>query len=141
MSGDLVELITKTYGLVGLLMIAPVISTVWLWLHIAKTRNDSINRETAHSKQIIEITGKHVAELKESYDQRLKHAAELQEKVAEVQRMRVDDAQSVVTKLITTISEQTATTTETNLALERMGDFIALNQTKALPPHNKGGKE
>ena len=129
---EIVDLIFKTYGLIGLLLVAPVGSTIWLWLHIVKTRDEAGKQSAEHTKQLLTVTESHTKELKIVYSL-----------LAEVQDKRVADAQGVVTKLITTITEQTAMNTETNLALERMGDFIALGQpsTKVLPPHPKGGKK
>lgn len=138
---ELLELITKTYGLVGLLIVAPVASTVYLWRHIVKVQADLVSRDAAFLSQLVTAHEKSVSELKLLHQSRIDDVARVSGLVMEVQEKRVSDAQIVVAKLITTISDQTAMNSETNLALERMGDFIALSQTKSIPQHSVGDKD
>lgn len=48
----------------------------------------------------------------------------------EAQKQRVKDAQDVNTKLIEVVKEQSSLNTETNLALERIGDALNEIQSK-----------
>lgn len=90
---ELLLLIQKTYGLIGVFLVAPMAAVVAVW-----RRNDKLQGEVIKAKN-----------------------AEV-----EAQKQRVKDAQDVNVKLIDVIKEQTVLNTETNLALERLGD--ALNE-------------
>lgn len=87
---ELLLLISKTYGLVGLFIVAPVGALVVVWRHNVKLQKD----------------------------------------LAEAQKLRVKDAQDINSKLIDIVREQTGLSTETNLALERIGD--AMNEVHRL---------
>lgn len=54
----------------------------------------------------------------------------------EAQKQRVKDAQDVNTKLIEVIKEQSSLNTETNLALERIGDALNEIQSKFMQGRN-----
>lgn len=125
---ELVELISRTYGIVGLLILAPFASTVYLWMYIVRTRDAMLAQSTEFIRQMSELNQLRIDDMSRASSQ-----------VSSVQEKRVSDAQEVVNKLITTVSEQTAMNAETNLAIERVGDFLSINQSKLLP--NPRGKE
>lgn len=87
---ELLLLIQKTYGLIGLFLVMPVLAAIALWRQNVKLQKD----------------------------------------VAEAQKLRVKDAQDINAKLIDIVKEQTGLSTETNLALERIGD--AMNEVHRL---------
>ena len=127
---ELIELVGKTYGLVGLLILAPFASTVYLWLYIIRTREAMLSQSMQFIKQMSDLN-----------QLRIDDMSKFSSQLSLVQEKRVSDAQEVVNKLISTVSEQTAMNAETNLALERVGDFLSINQSKGLPtPRNKESK-
>jgi hypothetical protein len=87
---ELLLLIQKTYGLIGLFLVAPIIALVFVWRQNVKLQKD----------------------------------------LSEAQKLRVKDAQDINSKLIDIVREQTGLSTETNLALERIGD--AMNEVHRL---------
>lgn len=121
---DLIELISKTYGLVGLLILAPMASTFYLWKHVVDLQ-----------AKLVKSAEEHTETIKILHQARILDVERVNGLIMEVQEKRVSDAQVVVAKLITTISDQTAMNSETNQALERVGDFLAISQTKAIPQH------
>lgn len=94
---ELLLLIQKTYGLIGVFLIAPVIALIVVWRQNSRLQNDVV-------KTTKELTGQ----------------------IGKAQDQRVKDAQDINVKLIELVKEQTSLNTETNLALERLGD--ALNE-------------
>jgi hypothetical protein len=81
---EIIELILRTYGIVGLLIAAPFFAVIILW-----RENRRLHAETVH-----------------------------------VQRCRVEDSQSVVSKLVDVVSEQSSLSRETNKALDRIADVM-----------------
>jgi hypothetical protein len=81
---ELLLLIQKTYGLIGIFLLMPVLGLIAVWRQNIKLQKD----------------------------------------VAEAQKLRVKDAQDINAKLIDIVREQTGLSTETNLALERIGDAM-----------------
>lgn len=87
---ELLLLIQKTYGLIGLFLVAPIGALIAVWRQNVKLQKD----------------------------------------LSEAQKLRVKDAQDINSKLIDIVREQTGLSTETNLALERIGD--AMNEVHRL---------
>jgi C4-dicarboxylate-specific signal transduction histidine kinase len=94
---DLVQAILKSYGLIGLFMIAPVVAAVFLWLD---------NKRLNNKMQTIA----------EKSSERIETAVE----------KRVEDAQAITNKLVEMIHEQSSLNKETNLALDRIGDMVSM---------------
>lgn len=88
-------LVYKTYGLVGLIILAPGVACVFLW------------RENKN------IHGAHVRQLQAAND-----------KVAAALQQRVVDAQAITNKLVEIVSEQASVNKETNLALAQLVDKL-----------------
>jgi len=115
--GELLDLIYKSYGLIGLLIAAPFVASVYLWKDNIKLRSDTALQLAELNKLRIADTEKFAISL-----------SAVNDKIVKAQEQRVIDAQSITTKLVDIISEQSAMNRETNLALERVGDFLASNQ-------------
>lgn len=92
---ELVQLIGKTYGIVGLLILAPLAACVFLF-----RENQKLHKEQ------LEGTSTAASEIKASNESAL-----------EAQKMRVTDAQNIAQKLLDTMTKQTETNKETNLVL------------------------
>jgi hypothetical protein len=88
---ELLLLIQKSYGLIGVILFLPVIGLVVVW-----------KQNTKLQAEVVKAT----------------------KGAGEVQEMRVKDAQAINMKLIEVVKEQTSLNTETNLALERLGDAL-----------------
>jgi NACalpha-BTF3-like transcription factor len=98
---ELIQLIAKTYGIVGMLLIAPLGAAIVLYL-------DHRKAQAIHKKEI----------------------DEWEAKLAKAQEQRVQDAQAITTKLVEIVSEQTGLSKETNMALERINEVMTtLTQT------------
>lgn len=111
---ELIALIAKTWGIAGILLAAPFFACWVLWRANAKL-NERLVKSLEVSKE--ELTT-------------------VNEKVAKVQELRVNDAQSVTTKLMQVVSDQSALNKETNIVLDRVGDALSVLQT--VGPHKKG---
>jgi hypothetical protein len=92
---ELIELIQKTYGLVGLLIFLPAVFAVWVFKAYQKQVKD---RQTDNK--------------------------EWEDKLEKVQEQRVQDAQAITTKLVEIVSEQSGLNRETNMALERITEVM-----------------
>lgn len=125
----IVELILKTYGIAGLIMISPAIAAVALWRH-------SVTVQTEHDKALAEVNKLRIEDAE-------KHAALLaaaNDKVVKAQEQRVQDANSVRDKLVDLMTQQTAASQDVYTALDRVCDFLADHEDKqrALPPPSGG---
>lgn len=96
---ELLLLIQKTYGLVGIFVVAPLIALIVVWKQNSKLQNEVVKAK---------------------------------DKEVEAQKQRVKDAQDINIELIKLVREQTSLNTETNLALERIGDALNELQTQRM---------
>jgi alkylation response protein AidB-like acyl-CoA dehydrogenase len=108
----IVELFVKTYGILGLFVAAPFAATVFLWRDHIKTRDE-------HAKELVSLHKEFAVTLAIAND-----------RIVNAQEQRMGDVQLVRDKLMEMVIEQTATSRETNLALEKVGDFLALHQSE-----------
>jgi hypothetical protein len=92
---ELIQLISKTYGIVGLLILAPVVALGFLYKD---------HRKLIHSNA--------------------KQVEDWETRIAQVQEQRVKDAQEVTKKLMEIVGEQSSLSKETNLALDRIGEVL-----------------
>jgi hypothetical protein len=83
---DLAQLILRTYGLVGLIILSPFIALVVLW----------------------------------------RANVALQKSITALQEARIEDTKGISDRLITIVAEQSSLNKETNMALERVGDMLAV---------------
>lgn len=89
---DIIQLVTKTYGIAGLIMLSPFAAVVFLWRYS------------------------------------IAQAAEL----AKVNEQRIADAKAISEKLLMMVKEQSTLNQQTNSALERVGDVMALLSSNQL---------
>lgn len=92
----------KTYGLIGLIILAPFVACFYLW------------RENKN------LHGFHVRQLQSAND-----------RVASALQQRVVDAQAITNKLVEIVSEQAAVNKETNLALDRLENKLAVLKVRS----------
>jgi hypothetical protein len=92
---ELIQLIARTYGIVGLLILAPIIAVIFLYKD---------NRRIHHDHEALMV--------------------DWELRVAKVQEQRVQDAQAITNKLVEIVSEQSALSRETNIALERISGIM-----------------
>lgn len=105
---EIIQLITKTYGIVGVLIIAPMAACVVLFRQNQELHKESVKKEESCTKNI------------ESANER----------VIKAQEQRVTDAQNVANRLITMAGEQAALVKENNLALEEVQKLLSEVQMK-----------
>ncbi len=101
---ELITLITKTWGIAGILLAAPFLAVWVLWRANAK-----LNAQLVKSVETCKT------ELGDSHD-----------KMSKIQDQRVLDAQSVTSKMMEVVSEQSALNKETNIVLDRVGDSLSV---------------
>jgi hypothetical protein len=99
---ELVQLVTKTYGLIGLILLSPLIAMIYLWKHTQKLQDD------------LKVANQSVVEA--------------ERRVNEATIKRVEDAKSIVEKLMEVSAEHASLSKETNLALDRVGDTLSIIQ-------------
>lgn len=92
----------KTYGLIGLVILAPFIACIYLW-----RENKAIHKETARQVQLAN------------------------DRVSSALQQRVVDAQAITNKLVEIVSEQAAVNKETNLALDRLETKLAVLKVRS----------
>jgi hypothetical protein len=105
---ELVQLVLKTYGIAGLVMLSPFAGVVYLWRHNVQLQKELISTSRSYAEKI------QVAS----------------EKTVDAQKQRVADAQAIMDRLVTMVGEQSSLNKETNLALERLTDLLSLMQQK-----------
>ncbi len=99
---EIIELITKTYGLVGLLLIAPFVAVVVLWRH-------QVFREKEWALE----------------------GAKANDKLLEAYKLRVDDAQKISVKLTELNVEGAESDAATVNAIDKMAAMVtAMSQDK-----------
>lgn len=109
---DLVTLIVKTYGLVGAILLSPFIAVYFLWKELKATRESTLAQRNTDTDKFNNTINS------------------LSERLIKVQEQRVADVSSISEKMMVIISEQSAVSRETNMALERVGDFLVDQQIK-----------
>lgn len=105
---EIIELIAKTYGLVGVFLVLPLIACWALWRDNKELR----------------------AEAKKSNEEAAKHIQECNNVVVEAQKQRVVDAQAISAKLIEMVAEQASLTKENILSMNRVSDKLTEWQYK-----------
>jgi NACalpha-BTF3-like transcription factor len=105
---ELLELITKTYGLVGLLLAAPFVACYFVWME---------------NKRL-------TASWEKSFETARTNLQELNDKIVSAQQQRVADAQAITSKLIEIVSEQASVNKETNIALSNLDEKLSILKSK-----------
>lgn len=92
---EILLLVYKTYGLVGIILFAPAVACVFLW-----RENKALHREAAKQLQAAN------------------------DRVSAALHQRVVDAQAITNKLVEIVSEQASVNKETNMALAQLVDKL-----------------
>jgi len=101
---EIIQLVVKSYGVIGLVMLSPFVGVWFLWKQNQKLHDQ-------------------IAALTQASSERLVAAGE---KVVAAQQQRVVDAQAIMERLVTMVTEQSGLNKETNLALERVSDLMSM---------------
>jgi hypothetical protein len=101
---ELIQLVIKSYGVIGLVMLSPFVGVWFLWKQNQKL-HDTIAALTSSSAERIVVAG---------------------DRIVEAQKQRVTDAQAIMDRLVTMVTEQSGLNKETNLALERLADLMSM---------------
>jgi hypothetical protein len=117
---EFTHLILKTYGIVGIIILAPYLAVVFLWKENVRLNNLSREREKEFTLQLDEMG---------------KRATTAQEK-------RVEDSQVITNKVIEMVTEHVAQAKETTTALDRVGDMVSMltaqiNGIQPTTPHRR----
>jgi hypothetical protein len=125
---EVLQLVIKTYGIVGVLILAPVVGVVFVWrskevLH-GKYVADLKKLSEDYSKAITSMHNDQVTRLVEVHQSQIKLLSDSSDKVVASQALRVADGQAITSKLMEVVSEQSSLNKETNMALGRVGDLM-----------------
>lgn len=101
---ELINAIVKSYGIIGLLMIAPIVAAVYLW-------KDNVRLNKA------------LQELAQKYTDSIDAMGQ---RVVAAQEKRVEDSKGISTMLMGMVGEHAAQAKEQTLALDRVGDMVAM---------------
>lgn len=101
---ELLQLVLKTYGIAGVVMMSPLGAVVYLWKENKDLHNKISDLANDHADRIEEISTKVVA----------------------AQSQRVDDAHAVMEKFVTLVGETSEAMKETNIALSRLADMVQM---------------
>lgn len=101
---ELINLVVKTYGLVGFVLLAPYVALVYMWRQNVKLNADLV-----------------------AYGEKLAMA---KEGVTAAQAQRVVDAQQTATKMMELVSEQSGLNKETNITLDQLRELLMMMQTR-----------
>ncbi len=99
---ELISLITKTYGIAGLIMLSPFVGLVVVWRHNVKLQ------DKIHSQHEV-----HTAALNFAH-----------EALAKVQESRVADAKATSDKILTFVAENAKVSSETVQALDQVRELL-----------------
>lgn len=101
---EVLLLILKTYGIVGVIILLPYAGMVYLWRYIQRQHKNALEQAERYSK----------------------FADEAGNRVSVVQEKRISDAQGLSNKLMDLMTERSSLDKETNLALDRIGDMVSM---------------
>jgi hypothetical protein len=101
---ELVQAIFKSYGLIGLFMISPVVATVYLWIDNKRLNNKIQDQAEKFASQI------------DSMGQR----------VVATQDKRIDDSAKITSQLVQMVTESVGSAKDTAVALDRVGDMVSM---------------
>lgn len=92
----LLDLVVRTYGIVGIIILAPYFACGFMWREIRA--------------QAVKIEDKN---------------KELLDKLTDLQNKRLDDAKHLATKMADVSQAQSLSSSETNMTLQRISDIIS----------------
>lgn len=99
---EIIQLIIKSYGLIGIFLVLPLVACYFLW------------------KENKRLT----LQIQASHDDAAKKIQECNDRIIEALKTRVADAQAISGKLMEMTSEQTASNKEFISALDRLTEII-----------------
>lgn len=105
---ELIQLVVKSYGIIGLLLLSPFVAVWVLWRQNLSLHKEANEAEVRHGAAL----------------------AEANTKIIDAQKQRVDDAKQITDRMVMMIGEQSGLNKETNLALERLSDLMAMIQAR-----------
>jgi hypothetical protein len=111
---ELIQSITKSYGLIGVFMISPMVATVYLWADNKRLNKKLIDQAISFSQRVEEIGGR----------------------VVDAQTQRVKDAQSITDKMVGILVENTSHTKELYISVDRLGDLLSQALVSMHAPSN-----
>lgn len=103
---ELLQAIEKSYGILGLLIVAPFVAVYYQWNELKRLQSDRL----ADNKQFTSII------------------VDMNDKAIRAHELRVTDLQAINSTLIGLVRESSASAKETNLSLERVGDLLTQHQ-------------
>ena len=103
---ELVQLIVKTYGIVGIILLTPTVACIFLWRHYVSVTEG----HTGHGK----VWGDKLQALADS------NAA----KIEVLQQKRIDDVRALGDAVLRIAIEQAAMNKETNMLMERINETL-----------------
>ena len=101
---DLIQAVVKSYGLVGVFMVSPVVSTVYLWIENRRLNTKMQDMAEKFTTQI------------DSMGQR----------VVAAQDKRIEDSARITTQLVQMVTESVGSAKDTAVALDRVGDMVSM---------------
>lgn len=99
---ELVQLIAKTYGIAGLIMISPFVMLGYVWRNNAKLQ----------------------ADISKVHEQRNAIQEQRNADVSRVQEARVNDAKQISEKMMELMEEQAGLNKETSIALDQVRELL-----------------
>lgn len=103
---ELVQLIVKTYGIVGIILLTPTVGCVFLWRHY-------IHKERLHSESEKQWSEK-IEQLGKGHS----------EKIESLQQKRIDDVKALSDAVQKIATEQSGMNRETNMLMERINETL-----------------
>lgn len=116
---ELLHAVIKSYGVIGLFMVSPIVAAVYLWRDNVRLNNDMKKMAQDFTEKIDEM-GK---------------------RVVVIQDKRVEDSHNITSQLVEMIASHTASAKETVIALDRVGDMVSMLNAQfngvQLPPRGR----
>lgn len=100
---EIISLITKTYGIAGVIMLSPFMGLVVVWRHNVKLQKDKDDINKAHNEAM----------------------KLLREAITAVQEARVADAKSINDKILTFVAENAKVSSEISSALDQVRELLS----------------
>jgi len=101
---ELLQAIVKSYGIIGLFMLSPIVATVYLWRENVRLNSEMKALSAAQVSQV---------------DQ-------LGQRVVAIQDKRVEDSKGISEKLMMMVSTHAESAKEQTIALDRVGDMVSM---------------
>lgn len=100
---EIIQLIIKTYGLIGIFLLLPLVFCYLLW-----RENKTLTKQ-----------------LQTNHDSAAKKIQECNDRIVEAHKARVIDGQAINNRLIEMVSEQAALNKETIMAMDKLGEKVS----------------